>query len=185
MLSADPSPTRGFARRHVLVNGGRALLAVAALGAAVTACGSPPQPAPEPLAEQLDMARRDSELATAAAKATPPPVAAALLEVAAERARHASALVEEIARAAGTPIPSESNPGELTTAGSPTSTTPSAVAAPPPTPADVAKALRASAESATRLTPTLSGYRAGLLGSIAAACTASYLVGLPPGTGQP
>ena len=44
---------------------------------------------------------------------------------------------------------------------------------------DVAEALRKSAESATKLVPTLSGYRAGLMGSIAAACTASYTVGLP------
>ena len=108
MLSADPSPARRVARRQVLVDGGRALLAVAALGAAVQACGSPPPPAPRTLTDQLDMARRDSELATAAAEAAPPPIAPALREVAAERARHASALVEEIARAAGTPIPSES-----------------------------------------------------------------------------
>ncbi len=176
MLSADPSPARRVARRQVLVDGGRALLAVAALGAAVTACGSPPPPAPEPLIGQLDMARRDSELATAAAKAAPSPIAPALLEVAAERARHASALVEEIARAAGTPIPGES------TIASSSPTTSSGIAPPPPSVADVAKAIRESAESATKLAPTLSGYRAGLLGSIAAACTASYLVGLPPGT---
>lgn len=176
MLSANPSPNRLVARRHVLVNGGRALLALSALGTALAACGSPAPPAPEPLTEQLDMARHDNELATAAAKAAPPPIAPALLEVAAERARHASALVEEIARAAGTPIPTES-----TTSSSP-STTPSTAASPPPSVADVANALRASAESANRLAPTLSGYRAGLLGSIAAACTASYLVGLPPAT---
>lgn len=177
MLSADPSPVRRVARRQVLVDGGRALLAVAALGAAVQACGSPPPPAPEPLTDQLDMARRDSELAAAAAQTAPTPIAPALLEVAAERARHASALVEEIARAAGTPIPSEA-----TTASLPPASTTSAIATPPPSVADVSKALRESAESATGLAPTLSGYRAGLLGSIAAACTASYLVGLPPDT---
>lgn len=176
MLSADPSPARRVARRQVLVDGGRALLAVAALGAAVQACGSPPPPAPEPLTDQLDMARRDSELATAAAEAAPPPIAPALREVAAERARHASALVEEIARAAGTPIPSES-----TTTSSAPAAKPSGIETPPPSVADVSKAIRESAESATRLAPALSGYRAGLLGSIAAACTASYLVGLPPG----
>lgn len=179
MLSANPGPNRLVARRHVLVNSGRALLAVSALGAVVAACGSPSPQTPEPLVEQLDLARHDTELATAAANAAPPTIAPALLEVAAERARHASALVEEIARAAGTPTPTES----ATSSSSP-STTPSAPAPPPPSAADVAKALRVSAESATRLAPTLSGYRAGLLGSIAAACTASYLVGLPPVAGS-
>ena len=46
----------------------------------------------------------------------------------------------------------------------------------------VVNSLRASAESASRLVATSSGYRAGLLGSIAASCTASYTVALvPPG----
>jgi hypothetical protein len=39
--------------------------------------------------------------------------------------------------------------------------------------------LRTSAESATKLAPTLSGYRAGLLGSIAASCTTLHSVALP------
>ena len=43
---------------------------------------------------------------------------------------------------------------------------------------DVAEALKKSAESATKLVPTLAGYRAGLMGSIAAACTAAHTVGL-------
>ena len=46
---------------------------------------------------------------------------------------------------------------------------------------DVIDALRASAESASRLVATSSGYRAGLLASIAASCTASYTVALVPG----
>ena len=82
---------------------------------------------------------------------------------------------EELARAAGTPTPTET--------GDPDSPTPSASAAPapaapPPSVAEVADALRQSADSAAALVPTLSGYRAGLLGSIAAACTASYEVSL-------
>ena len=39
----------------------------------------------------------------------------------------------------------------------------------------------ASADSASRLVGTESGYRAGLLASIAASCTASYTVALVPG----
>jgi hypothetical protein len=42
----------------------------------------------------------------------------------------------------------------------------------------VINSLRGSAASASHLAMTSSGYRAGLLGSIAAACTASYSVAL-------
>ncbi|OBK51145.1 hypothetical protein A5655_24355 [Mycobacterium sp. 1081908.1] len=51
---------------------------------------------------------------------------------------------------------------------------------PPPVP-DVINSLRASAEAASRLVTTESGYRAGLLASIAASCTASATVALVPG----
>ena len=53
-----------------------------------------------------------------------------------------------------------------------------------PTVQDVIGALRVSADSASNLAATLSGYRAGLLGSIAAACTAAYTVALV-GPGKP
>ena len=46
---------------------------------------------------------------------------------------------------------------------------------------DVIDALRVSADNASRLVTTASGYRAGLLASIAASCSASYLVALVPG----
>jgi hypothetical protein len=92
-----------------------------------------------------------------------------LTEVAAERGRHATALAEEIARVAGKP--------SATT----TPTTTSAAAVPPPAVADVVAALRSSADSATKLAPTLTGYRAGLLGSIAASCVTAYTVALPSG----
>ncbi|MGB8209005.1 MAG: hypothetical protein WCF69_15615, partial [Mycobacterium sp.] len=95
----------------------------------------------------------------------------ALTEVASERAHHAKALTTEIARLAVNPT-STSSP-----TASPTSTT-SAAAAPPPTLSDVINSLRGSAASASHLATTSSGYRAGLLGSIAAACTASYSVAL-------
>jgi len=45
----------------------------------------------------------------------------------------------------------------------------------------VINSLRASAASAGQLATTTSGYRAGLLGSIAAACTAAYSVALVSG----
>ncbi len=178
MLDPDSGPDPGLrrrpaamlTRRRVLADGGRGLLALAFVGTAATACGAGRPPAPDPLEAELVAARRDSELAAAAAKAAKPAVAAALNEVAAERERHAAALVEELARAAGKPTPTTSETATPTTSAAP---------GPPPSVRDVAEALRTSAEGATKLIPTLSGYRAGLMGSIAASCTASFTVGLP------
>jgi hypothetical protein len=148
--------------------------ALAVLGSAVPACSSPPAPpAVDELEAQLTLARRDSELATAAAVGASQPVNAALIEVAAERTKHAQALTTEIARLAVTPM---STSRETTTP-----TTTPAVAAPPPPLADVIRSLRASADSARQLAGTSSGYRAGLLGSIAASCAASYTVALASG----
>ncbi|EFD62967.1 LOW QUALITY PROTEIN: predicted protein, partial [Mycobacterium tuberculosis EAS054] len=62
-------------------------------------------------------------------------------------------------------------------ASSPSPTDP---AAPPPAVSDVIDSLRTSAGEASRLVATTSGYRAGLLASIAASCTASYTVALVP-----
>lgn len=173
MLDADPFPSRVFSRRRVLAGSGRGLLALALVGTAA-ACGRSEPPAPDPLEAELAAARRDSELATAAAKGAKPAIAAALSEVAAERSRHATALVEELARAAGKPTPTEA---PETTSATPA---PTGQPAPPPRLRDVVDALRTSADSAAKLVPTLSGYRAGLMGSIAAACTTSFTVGLPP-----
>ena len=162
-----------------------AVLAAAVIGPAALACSTEP-PAPDPLEAELESARADSELAAAAAAAAPREIAPALSVVADERARHATALVEELARAAGKPTPTETpsaapeTKDSETTDSETTDSAATAAPAPPPTLADVIAALRRSAESAARLAPTLSGYRAGLAGSIAAACTTSYTVGLPP-----
>jgi hypothetical protein len=170
-----PSAVPTTNRRGVLAGGA----ALAALGVVASACGeSPPKtPAVEELLGPLEQARHDSALAGAAAAAVgnPPQVAAALTVVATQRAAHARALSTEISRAAG----------KLTSSSSETTTTPSPTqpAAPPPPPpplAAVIDSLKASAESASRLVATSSGYRAGLLGSIAASCTASYTVALVP-----
>jgi hypothetical protein len=157
-----------FSRRKVLAGGA----ALAVLGMTGSACSSPPAPpAVDELESQLKLARRDHELAMAAAAAAATPVSAALTEVASERAQHAQALATEIARLAVNPTPTSSQ----TT--SPTTTT-SVAAAPPPSLSGVINSLRGSAASASHLATTSSGYRAGLLGSIAAACTASYSVAL-------
>jgi hypothetical protein len=156
--------------------------ALAAFGVVASACGeSPPKPpAVENLLGPLDQARKDSALAGAAAAAigVAPQIAAALTVVATQRAAHARALSTEIARAAGKLTSSSSE----ATAPSPSSSQAEPGPPPPPPPvSDVIDSLRASAESAGRLVTTESGYRSGLLASIAASCTASYQVALVPG----
>ncbi len=170
-----PSAVPVTNRRGVLAGAA----ALAALGVVASACGaSPPKPPPvEDLLGPLDQARKDSALAGAAAAAVgnPPQIAAALTVVATQRAAHARALSTEITRAAGKLTSSSSETP------SPSPTEPAAPPPPPPPLSDVINSLRASAESASRLVTTSSGYRAGLLASIAASCTASYTVALVPG----
>jgi hypothetical protein len=142
--------------------------ALAALGATAAACGKPPPPPDlDDLMTQLDMARSDSRLASDAATAANPAVRPALAAVSSERSKHAEALSDEIARLTGEP-----------TTSSPTTTTTSVGQATTPTAKDVIAALRTSADSAAQTAAQLSGYRAGLLGSIAASCTAAYTVAL-------
>jgi len=167
----DPGSPPALSRRRVIAGGSRGLLALALIGTAVTACGSTGSSGPDPLEAELSAARADSELAAAAAKSAPPGIAPALIELSAVRARHATALVEELSRAAGQPTPTSS------AAATPSSAAPPA---PAPRPQDVIAALRRSGENAAKLAPTLSGYRAGLLGSIAAACTTASTIGLAP-----
>ena len=173
-----PSAVPVINRRSVLAGGA----ALAVLGVGVSACSKPrPKPPPvEELLTPLNEARRDSAVASAAAAAVglAPQVAAALTVVAAQRTAHARALSTEISRVTNKLTP----PTSETTRSSPG---PAGAAAPPPPPppavSDVIDTLRASAESANRLVATSSGYRAGLLASIAASCTASYTVALVPG----
>ncbi|WP_243841327.1 hypothetical protein [Mycobacterium sp. DL592] len=171
MLTQDSGGEAALSRRRVLADGGRGLVLLALFGGAITACGSGEPAGPDPLEQQVELARHDSELATAAAVGAAPALARAFTEVATERSRHAAALLEEIARVARTPVPTTS----------PSTTTMSAAAAPAPSLAEIVSTVRSSAESAEKLAPTLSGYRAGLLGSIAASCTTLYSVALPPG----
>lgn len=150
-------------RRSVLIGAA----ALAALGAGA-ACGSPPPAQTDDLKAQLDLAHRDSQMATAAAAAAGAFYAPLLNVVADERAAHAKALSGEIARATGASVASSTPPAPTASAG----------AAPPPSRDDVIAALHESADSAGRLAVNSSGYRAGLLGSIAASCTTSATVPL-------
>jgi hypothetical protein len=143
-------------------------VALAALGATAAGCGKPPPPPDlDDLMTQFDMARSDSRLASDAATTANPQMRPALAAVSSDRSKHAEALSDEIARMAGEPMTS-----------SPTTTTGVEQAAAPPTAKDVVAALRKSADSAGQTAAQLSGYRAGLLGSIAASCTAAYTVAL-------
>ena len=146
-------------RRRVLVDGGRAgcwSLALLGVDRARRAGRTVTRRSGSTRRSSWTLARRDSELATAAAKPRRRRWRAALTEVAAERSRHATALIEEIARAARQPTPTSSDSAAPTTT--------SAAAGPPPSVDDVVATLRSSADSATKLAPSLSGYRAGLLG---------------------
>ncbi|MFY9920220.1 MAG: hypothetical protein WAL26_17770 [Mycobacterium sp.] len=159
-----PSALPVVSRRRMLF--GTAVLA--ALGVTGAACGKPPPPPDlDDLMTQLDMARSDSQLASDASATANPRMRPALAAVSSDRSKHAEALSNEIARMTG----------EATTSSSSTTTT-TAAQATPPTAKDVAAALRKSADSAGQVATQLSGYRAGLLGSIAASCTAAYMVAL-------
>ena len=140
--------------------------ALAALSVGAAACGKPPPPPDlDDLIAQLDLARSDSELASDAATTAAPQLRPALSAVSSERADHAQALSDEIARMTGEATPSAPTTTSTTQANAPTAK-------------DVVAALRTSADSAGQLAAQLSGYRAGLLGSIAASCTAAYTVAL-------
>jgi hypothetical protein len=163
-----PSLNPTVSRRRVLVGAAALVL----LSAPVAACASPtPPPEVDELAAQLERARTDSQLATDAAAATRGEMAEALNAVASERSAHAEALSDELVRIQGADAPT-------TATSEPTTTT--AEQAKTPTVTDVIGALKASAASAADLATNSSGYRAGLLGSIAAACTAAFTVALVP-----
>jgi hypothetical protein len=169
-----PSAPPTLTRRRLLIAAVPAALAGGLL-AATTACSPPPPPADlADLRTQFDRATADSLLAGEAATAPPgraltPDLVATLTAIAAERTAHARALADEITRLTD---------GEAPTTSAATTTTTSAAPSAKPNVSAVAKALRASAEDAARVATQMTGYRAGLLGSIAASCTAAYQVAL-------
>ena len=172
-----PSTLPIVSRRRVLV-GAAALVLLG--GTAATACRSTvPAKDVDALVGQLERAHDDSELAGAAAAAAPPGLAAQLSVVAEQRGAHARALTDEITRISGE-APTSETTSPSSPSSSPTSSPPTTSGPPPkpPTTADVVAALRQSADGASLLATQQSGYRAGLLGSIAAACTAAATVAL-------
>lgn len=167
-------PPRLVTRRGILVGG----TALAVLGVA-TSCSGQSQQAKRASGEELrkpfEQARSDSALATAAATAVgiAPQIAAALTVVATQRNSHATSLAAEMFRVGKTTSPTSTTPASATAS--------DAEPPPPPSVDDVITALRAAADTANELVSNTSGYRAGLLGSIAASCTASCSVALVPG----
>ncbi|MRH92704.1 hypothetical protein GFY24_35690 [Nocardia sp. SYP-A9097] len=149
-------------RRAVLRLAGGGVLAVAAVSALTACTKEHPPELPDPLLAQEESARTDAVSAQAAI-ATNPDKAGVLQTIATQRGAHADALRAEIDRAIGTY-------GD--------GTTPSKRAA-PPTPAapipplavsQLHTSLSQAQRSAADLSIQLSGYRAGLLGSISASC---------------
>ena len=157
-MPSSPCSSPMVSRRRALAAGAT----LAALAVVASACGPTPPPEPDALAGQLELAHHDAALASAAAAGMTGPIAAALEQIAAQRQAHAQALETEINRVSGT-----------------TAETTTSTAAPGRVSVDdVVAALQDSAQSATQFATTQSGYRAGLLGSIAAACTVDHTVTL-------
>jgi cytoskeletal protein RodZ len=167
-------------RRSLLIGALPATLALGLLGGTAACAPAPPPADLADLRAQFDRANTDSLLAGEAATAVKPPMVAALTAVAAERTAHARALSDEITRLTDGEVPTTSATPTTTTptTTTPTTTTPGAAPAARPSVTDVAKALRTSADGAANAAAQMSGYRAGLLGSIAASCTAAYQVAL-------
>ncbi|WP_078311045.1 MULTISPECIES: hypothetical protein [unclassified Mycobacterium] len=154
---------KSLSRRDLLIGG-------AALGVAVVAaaCQQTPDAKPEvdDLLIQIDLAQRDATSAAAAATANAE-LAPALTAVAAIRRAHGVALTRELARI----------PGATTT--TPPSSTTTSPASPPPQVGQIKTQLKDSSRSAMDLATKQSGYRAGLLASISAACASAAEVDLP------
>jgi hypothetical protein len=145
----------------------------AAVAVSTTAgCGSDadePEPV-DPLIAQASAARADAAAAIAAI-AVNPSYAGALQLVADQRTQHADALDTEVARAAGT-YADGSTPTQASASSATTSTSPAPVPTLPLL--QLRDRIAASQATAASLARTLSDHRAGLLGSISAAC-ATYV----------
>lgn len=130
---------------------------------ALAACAEDPITEPDVLVAQEFSARADAAAASAAI-AVDPQRTAALTVVATERTAHADALRAEIDRVIGV-----YGDGTTPAVRTPAPTTTPAPAAPPSI-AALRDQLTASQRAATELAVTQTGYRAGLLASISAAC---------------
>lgn len=144
----------------------RAALRLGALAALVpvVACTAEPEkpPPPDPLAALADQARADAALATAIGAAQPA-LAQAAAEIAGVRTEHEKALRTEVDRARPPVSSSATKP-------------PAAPEVPADGGAALLEALTAAEQKAAELVPSVSRYRAGLLGSVAAGCASLRVV---------
>lgn len=166
----------GWRRRAVLRLVGAGVLGVPMVAALAACAEDDTVPAPDSLAAHEVLARADAAAATAAI-AVAPQSEGVLRTIASERTAHAEALRAEIDRVIGvygdgtTPV---RRTGELTVPGPDGATVPAATvetaAAQPLTLDQLRDQLVRSQQAAARTASTESGYRAGLLASISAAC---------------
>lgn len=136
-------------------------MAVITVGALAACSKDESSSAPDPLLVQEAAARTDAAAATAAI-ATTPDRAGALQTIATQRTAHADALRTEIDRAIGV-YGDGTTPSKRTPPITPT-------VASPPSIGQLRTGLGQSQRSAADLSAQLTGYRAGLLASISAAC---------------
>lgn len=144
-----------------------AAAALATVGLVATAgCSSDEDTAAtvDTLTTHLRRARKDADMA-AALIAILPERAGALSVIQSERGAHADSLAAEIDRVAG--VADESTLP---------ATPPTTAQNPPPSLEELMTSLSESARSAADSARNESGYRAGLLGSISAACTVQSIV---------
>ncbi|MGJ7906162.1 hypothetical protein ACOQFL_06740 [Actinopolyspora sp. H202] len=135
------------------------LSALATLSPVLLSCSGSAEPETDPLIKLAERARADTELARATAESHPDLAESARL-VANAREEHAGELRREIDRLAG---------GESTTSTAPTER--QNIASGPEQAAEhLRTALHEAQRQAARTVPELSGYRAGLAGSVSAGC---------------
>lgn len=151
-----------FDRRTALRAAGAGALGALTV-AAVAACAEEPVHDPDPLAAHELQARADAAAANAAI-ALAPHLQSTLSTIAAQRTEHAEALAAEIARLVGV-YGDGTIPVHKTRA---PSATPAPITA--PTVDQLRDQLSRSRRATAELAVALSGYRAGLLASISAAC---------------
>ncbi|WP_425516866.1 hypothetical protein [Skermania piniformis] len=163
-----------LSRRSVLRITTGCVAGALAAGTATACAASDPdreREPPDPLIAQAILARADAAAAQAAATVSADH-AAALGVVAAERNAHADVLDAEVARAVG----------RYRDGSAPSSTAQPATPVAPASPLSVDQVrtrIGTAQRSAADLARIQSGYRAGLLGSISAACGAQLAVLLP------
>lgn len=158
-----PAKSRSLSRRAVFrLTAGAALGAVGLTATAGCATGEDTAATVDTLTTHLRRARSDSAAAESLIVSRPE-LTDALTVVRSERSAHADALAAEIDRVAG---------GSSTSTPSPEPTT----AAPTPSLDELVSGLNDSARGAAQSARDESGYRAGLLGSISAACAVQVAV---------